>query len=163
MSPNVIGKFEGEYAFLSNFWSSPITMTWLDEPVTFPTGEHAFQAAKCLAVPLGASVKTGYLYGVQKADTPNAAKHLGRSVKIDLDRWNGIRVDCMRKVTWQKFYADVDLRERLLSTGHALLVEGNTWGDTFWGRCEGKGSNILGSILMEVRGFWVWTTAGKSA
>ena len=31
------------------------------------------------------------------------------------------------------------------------LVEGNTWNDTLWGVCEGKGRNILGIILMEIR------------
>lgn len=161
---NVIARFEKEYGFLSNFWLSPITMDWLGgDPLRFPSGEHAFQAAKALAMPLRRSAKDLYLRGVQKAETPSNAKYLGRSVKVDIDSWNSMRVDCMRKVVWEKFYSDLDLREQLLATGHALLVEGNTWGDTFWGRCEGKGSNILGSILMEVRGFWLWTVAGKGS
>ena len=39
----------------------------------------------------------------------------------------------------------------LLATGKATLVEGNSWGDTFWGVCRGKGKNMLGKILMRVR------------
>lgn len=39
----------------------------------------------------------------------------------------------------------------LLKTGDEELVEGNTWGDTFWGVCKGKGRNELGKILMKVR------------
>jgi predicted NAD-dependent protein-ADP-ribosyltransferase YbiA (DUF1768 family) len=30
-------------------------------------------------------------------------------------------------------------------------VEGNSWGDTYWGVCKGKGQNKLGHILMQVR------------
>lgn len=29
--------------------------------------------------------------------------------------------------------------------------EGNTWGDKFWGVCDGEGENHLGKLLMEVR------------
>jgi predicted NAD-dependent protein-ADP-ribosyltransferase YbiA (DUF1768 family) len=39
----------------------------------------------------------------------------------------------------------------LLETGDAELIEGNDWGDTFWGVCGGKGNNFLGKLLMEVR------------
>lgn len=43
------------------------------------------------------------------------------------------------------------LKEKLLNTGDALLIEGNTWRDYYWGECKGKGENHLGKILMEVR------------
>ena len=35
--------------------------------------------------------------------------------------------------------------------GYAILVEGNSWGDEFWGVCEGRGENRLGCLLMDVR------------
>ena len=46
-----------------------------------------------------------------------------------------------------------DLKQRLLATGDKRLVEGNTWGDTFWGvdLRSGRGENQLGRILMRVR------------
>jgi len=50
----------------------------------------------------------------------------------------------------QKFF-DADLRAKLLATGNEELIEGNTWGDTFWGVCDGKGLNKLGQLLMVVR------------
>ncbi len=31
------------------------------------------------------------------------------------------------------------------------IVERNTWNDTFWGVCKGKGENHLGILLMEIR------------
>jgi len=43
------------------------------------------------------------------------------------------------------------LRAMLLATEDAVLVEGNTWNDTFWGVCRGRGENWLGRILMQVR------------
>jgi predicted NAD-dependent protein-ADP-ribosyltransferase YbiA (DUF1768 family) len=62
----------------------------------------------------------------------------------------------MREVVKAKFDQHDDLRLKLIETGAALLVEGNTWSDRYWGRCEGKGLNVLGSILMELRGYYLW-------
>jgi predicted NAD-dependent protein-ADP-ribosyltransferase YbiA (DUF1768 family) len=50
-----------------------------------------------------------------------------------------------------KFSRNPELRVKLLNTGDLQLVEGNYWGDTFWGVCNGKGENHLGKILMRVR------------
>ena len=50
-----------------------------------------------------------------------------------------------------KFKQNPGLAEKLLNTGERELVEGNQWGDTFWGVCSGKGENVLGKILMQVR------------
>lgn len=50
-----------------------------------------------------------------------------------------------------KFSQHMDLREALLATGDAVLVEGNWWGDTFFGVCRGEGENWLGRMLMQVR------------
>lgn len=57
----------------------------------------------------------------------------------------------MRRLVWRKFTDDPYLAELLLATGDEELVEGNVWGDTFWGVCEGKGENWLGKILMDIR------------
>lgn len=57
----------------------------------------------------------------------------------------------MHDLVLRKFTAHPDLTELLLVTGDAELIEGNTWGDTTWGVCRGKGENLLGKILMAVR------------
>ena len=36
-------------------------------------------------------------------------------------------------------------------TNNEELIEGNTWNDTYWGVCNGRGQNHLGKILMKVR------------
>lgn len=57
----------------------------------------------------------------------------------------------MHDIVRAKFEQNPDLRQKLLSTGSEELIEGNTWGDTFWGVCKGSGQNWLGRILMFVR------------
>ena len=56
----------------------------------------------------------------------------------------------MRDLLRQKF-AREPLRSQLLATGEAKLIEGNHWGDTFWGVCRGQGENHLGMLLMKAR------------
>lgn len=62
----------------------------------------------------------------------------------------------MREVLAAKF-TDPDLADRLVATGTALLVEGNTWHDQFWGCCTSPrhhatpGANWLGRYLMQLR------------
>ena len=48
-------------------------------------------------------------------------------------------------------FSNPDLKEKLLATGNEELVEGNWWGDQYWGICDGIGKNKLGKLLMKVR------------
>lgn len=61
-----------------------------------------------------------------------------------------MKLSVMRDLLIQKFTHD-DLKALLVATGDARLVEGNSWGDRYWGMCDGTGSNHLGQLLMEVR------------
>jgi len=56
----------------------------------------------------------------------------------------------MTDLVRQKF-SNPQLAKQLLDTKDFELIEGNTWGDTFWGVCSGKGQNNLGKILMQIR------------
>lgn len=133
-----IVRFDGEHAFLSNFHPSPVRGPL---SLLFPTVEHAFQAAKC--------VRSRDVEMILDARTPGIAKRMGRGVEMR-SNWDEIRVEVMEELVWAKFTAPT-LRTKLLSTGDAKLIEGNTWGDTFWGVCNGIGENNLGKILMRVR------------
>lgn len=64
--------------------------------------------------------------------------------------WHDIREKLMPALIHLKFQIP-RLRELLLKTGDAELIEGNTWGDDFWGVFQGKGKNMLGCILMAER------------
>ena len=57
----------------------------------------------------------------------------------------------MKDIVLAKFTQNQFLKEKLLATGDAYLIEGNTWGDRVWGQVNGVGQNRLGKILMEVR------------
>lgn len=135
--PKVIDSFRGKYAFLSNLYPSPLHIDGL----WYPTAEHAFQAAK--------TYDEDMKYLIAIAGTPAIAKRIGRSVEL-IDRWEEVKEQVMRHVLGVKFH-DKDLRKRLFKTYPAILIEGNTWGDTYWGVCRGEGLNRLGTILMDVR------------
>ena len=57
----------------------------------------------------------------------------------------------MYEIVKYKFSKNMEMRDLLLNTFDAELEEGNTWNDTYWGICGGRGSNVLGLILMRVR------------
>lgn len=134
--PPVIDSFRGEYDFLSNFFPCPVTYN----NKSYVCAEAAFQAQKC----------------PERADefttlTASKAKRLGRQVTITTQDWDTQRVPIMSEIIWEKFAGNPQLTEKLLETGNAELVEGNTWGDKFWGVVNGEGENQLGKILMATR------------
>lgn len=137
--PTRIKTFHGEAAFLSSFWAAPITF----DGIEFPTVEHAYQAAKTLDF--------HRRYEISKIATPGQAKRAGQKVTLRPD-WENIKEQIMLELVILKFMTHRKLRDLLLSTGHAELIEGNTWGDTYWGVCNGVGQNVLGKVLMLVRG-----------
>ena len=100
------------------------------EGEVYPTVEHAFAAAKTLD-PTEREV-------IRLAPRPGDAKRLGRQVALR-SGWDDLRVGVMRGLLARKFAPATDLAARLLATGDAQLVEGNTWGDRFWGVCRGQG------------------------
>lgn len=156
-TPEVIDRFEDAYWFLSNFSPSPIE--WCGRE--WPTVEHAYQAAKNYSG--GAPLNEAAVEEIRTAPTPNRAKKLGRKIYM-VPEWDRIpegwewgtadneplKLSVMRELLGRKF-DDPALRDALLATGDAELVEGNWWGDRVWGVCEGEGTNWLGRLLMELR------------
>jgi len=81
--------------------------------------------------------------------TPGQAKRRGRTVPMR-PKWESVKVETMRGLLAQKFSQGTELGNRLAALGGAI-VEENSWGDTFWGVCNGVGENWLGRLLMEQR------------
>ena len=143
----MITEFEGEYRFLSNFFSSPIKVNTAAGIFVFPSVENAYQAAKCNKI---SDIKqfTDCFAGV--------AKKLGRNVELRPD-WNKIRLQVMTNLVEIKFQTNAELKHKLLQTEHLQLVEGNYWHDNYWGNCictkcsNIEGQNHLGKILMQLR------------
>ena len=135
--PERIEGFKGPYEFLSNFVHARVVLSG----VTYPTVEHAFQAAKSLDV-IERTI-------IEKAKGPGHAKRLGRLLNCRPD-WEDVKERVMRELLSQKF-SQPHFMELLLSTGDAYLEETNWWNDKYWGVCNGKGKNRLGHILMDIR------------
>lgn len=140
----MISTFDKEYAFLSNFYSSPLFYNGL----WYPTVEHAFQAAK--------THDEFEQLAIANAETPGQAKRMGRKVKLR-DDWDVCKRSIMTDLVREKFRQNPDLRRLLLATGIQPLIEGNTWHDNIWGQCtcprckDIQGANWLGQALMLVR------------
>ena len=133
----MIDSFTGQHEFLSNFYPSTIQ----DSGIIYRTVEHAYQAMKSLSLEERKKIAD--------CATPGRAKRKGRKIKIR-PGWNKSRVDIMLGLLEKKF-RDPVLKKQLLDTGDDELIEGNSWGDVYWGVCKGKGENMLGKLLMALR------------
>lgn len=133
---NAITSFHGEHRWLSNFAPAAVMFNQL----YYPTVENAYQAAKTNDIGHQRQLVT---------ITPGQAKRVGKTFRLSAD-WDDRKLAVMDDLLWQKFQLPL-YRMKLLATGDCMLVEGNTWGDKFWGVCEGEGENHLGKLLMKIR------------
>lgn len=134
-----ISSFEGENRFLSNFYvGAPIAY----RGESYATSEHLYQALKTQNPVEREMVRT--------CSTPGKAKRTGKKVTIRPD-WNEVKDSIMRDIIRLKFEQNPAVAEMLIATGNAELIEGNFWGDTEWGVCNGVGQNKLGKLLQALR------------
>lgn len=150
-------SFKGNYAFLSNMYKAPIKMSlefvtpekreyfqkyFIFDDCIYPATENLYQA-----------LKDRFLDGRYdfRYINPFAAKMRGKLISKGNMRfgWSQDRLIAMELVIDLKFNQHPNLFNRLLNTPDEDLVEWNTWGDIFWGKCikTGKGTNHLGEIL----------------
>jgi N-glycosidase YbiA len=128
-----------EYGCFSNFSSHPVKL----KGKIWPTSEHYFQAQKFAGTPDEEEVRL--------AKSPMIAALMGRSRKRPLRKdWESVKDSIMHGAVLAKFTQHADLRETLLGTGNATIVE-HTEKDRYWGDGDGSGENRLGQILMQVR------------
>eukprot|EP00727_Mastigamoeba_balamuthi_P014072 m51a1_g9288 putative swarming motility protein ybia (261) ;mRNA; r:19390-20354 len=131
------------YFELSNFW--PCRSLVVDG-VAWPTTEHLYQASKFADEALRTRVRL--------LPTPRAAFDFTRdpaNAKLVRGDWDDAKVDVMRGALRHKFTQDEALRDLLLATGEAPLVEHSAV-DPFWGDGgDGSGRNVLGRLLMDLR------------
>lgn len=139
MTKRIIKQFIGKYRFLSNFYPTKIIINGKK----YPSTEHYYQAMKFKDPSLQEKVR--------KAPSPARAKEIAHKFSPQED-WKDISLDIMEKGLRAKFKKPT-LQKKLLDTKDAILQEGNTWGDKFWGvdLKTGEGKNHLGKLLMKIR------------
>lgn len=131
--------FMGVNRFLSNFWPCNIVF----EGESYRSVEAAYVAAKSTDPEVRAQVR--------RLQTSGDCKKYGKIIKLRPD-FENVKMDVMKYLVSYKFSnANPELMQRLIDTGDRELIEGNDWGDVYWGVCNGIGENRLGRILMDVR------------
>ncbi|BCA64656.1 NADAR family protein [Fluviibacter phosphoraccumulans] len=138
---------EQPYGSFSNLYKRAIEF----EGILYPTSEHAYQAGK--------ANKPAVRDWILSAPSPALAAMAAHGLYVwdVVPNWAQIKFDRMRGVLRAKFDQHADLRELLLSTGNARLVEAGTVNNAvnrLWGEVDGKGENLLGVMLMELRLFY---------
>ncbi len=129
-----------ETGFLSNFYRAEFML----DGAPWSTVEHYYQAQK-FADP-------AYVECIRLAATPRAAKNLGQARDVSVrDDWNTYRMTAMLHALTAKFTQHESLRQKLLATGEAILVEASPH-DGFWGDgSDSRGENRLGYLLTTLR------------
>ncbi|KAF9244209.1 hypothetical protein BU15DRAFT_42228 [Melanogaster broomeanus] len=129
------------YYGFTNFSPDPVEY----EGKCYPTSEHLFQSLKFLD------------HRPELAEHIRTCSNRPRVVFDETHRFNPeVRPDWLRRgkmdmVLWHKFTQNEHLKEELLSTGDAELVEDSDK-DAFWGvGPDGKGENQLGKALQRLR------------
>lgn len=124
-----IAQFTLENRFLSNFYICPEKIPYNFDPEKlannwefFPSVENAYQAAKTEDKDVRIKIAKS---------TPFEAKKIGNKVKI-IDNWEKIKKTIMYRLLLEKF-SQKEMKEKLLNTGNSILIEGNWWGDNYWG------------------------------
>ncbi|KAG2357869.1 hypothetical protein BDR07DRAFT_1419141 [Suillus spraguei] len=113
----------------------------------YPTSEHLFQSLKFMErrPELAEHIRT---CSTRPRVVFDEAHRFSPEVRSD---WLQVRIEMMDLVLWHKFSQNRNLKEELLSTGDAELVEDSDK-DSFWGiGVDHKGQNQLGKALVRLR------------
>lgn len=128
------------YGYMSNFSAHRVFL----KGKSWRTTEHYFQAQKFAG--------TEFEEQLRLIESPMKVAEAGRDRKKPLRKdWEEVKEDIMLEALRAKFTQHEDLREALLATGDAELIE-HTANDNYWADGgDGKGKNRLGILLMQVR------------
>lgn len=145
------------------FWKGSIYSQWYPSPfeldgMTFNCAEQWMMVNKAL---LFGDEKMALK--IMKTSSPAEQKRLGRKVAgFDFSVWEQHAKEIVYRGNYAKFTQDVDLKQRLLSTGSRKFVEASP-ADAVWGiglteqsakqipETEWPGKNWLGIVLTRLR------------
>lgn len=167
MPSEIIYQFSGKYRFLSNFFiesdGSCVEREYQAEKTPFAAEKlNVFNRVVCKSCqkPIRGLQILFNCCGVcgsrdihSRPTTPGEAKRVSRTVTLRPD-WESVKIEIMTGLIRKKFTDHSSLGDLLTHTYPKTLIEGNVWGDRFWGCVDnghGTGENWLGKILMKVR------------
>ena len=160
-----ITEFKGEHRWCSNFWMA----NEIINGITFCCNEQWYVWNKCTENGFHAELEINGKHYMNIKDRDAlmllstlpidnekkavAIKKFGRHNIVLNPLFDRIKLSVMETGLRAKFDQNPDLRQKLIDTFPAMLVEGNTWGDVFWGvdLHTRKGENHLGKLLMKLR------------
>jgi len=144
-------------SFLSNWIPSNLDIEY--DGKVFTNSEQLFMYFKAMHFKDFEMAKDIIEYGTK----PREAKDMGRKVmNYNEEEWAKLRENAMHIAVKAKFESDEELKNKLLSTGDKILVEGTPF-DGIWGvkikwdddrildEKNWNGLNLLGKVLMDVR------------
>src|SRR5687767_5891479 len=117
-----ITAFRGPHRMLSNFWVCKVKYAH----ELYPSVEHAYQCQKTMDWQWHTRIET--------ALSPLIAQREGRKAPL-IEGWDRMKVRVMHDILIEKFKQNEECRDVLMATKGVDLIEGNNWGDTFWGEC----------------------------
>ena len=134
-------RASGKYGWMSNLFPAKIYF----EKKVFSSSEAAYQYGK----PKNKKIAE-WIISAPKQHLIALAGHMLLGFDI-IPEWSKIKIDRMRKCLFAKFTQHSDLKQKLINTKNAKIIE-NSKTDAFWGIGKnGKGKNMLGNLLMELR------------
>jgi ribA/ribD-fused uncharacterized protein len=157
-----------KFGELSNFFRLNDPIIYMGE--RYDTSEHLYQAMKFLEAPTQVNLEFAML--IRNESTPYRAKLLANQglkakylwqmdieVLIEEYKKRGAqpcdltdtnKIAMMKKCLALKFGSDTRCMSVLMSTGTRNIIEYSHY-DKFWGQRAGKGKNMMGILLMELR------------
>ncbi len=147
--------FFGGQSPLSNFHRAPFTI----DDTTYEFSEKYYQKEKALFANDHEAMED-----IMRATTPQECFRRAKRITFDEQRWHDSNsaATAMKKAVLAKFSQNQHLKDFLMTTGEAELVEAST--NKYWGcglpmkdkhliadRAKWSGVNTLGKIIMDVR------------
>lgn len=114
--------------------------------ISYPTVEHFYCAMKTTDFTIRAKIAS--------LPHPGAAKKYARAIPLR-ENWDSLKLSAMEFALNYKFAKGTTHLEKLKAF-EGEIVEYNYWHDNYWGsclcpRCNDKGENMLGKLLMIIR------------
>lgn len=129
---------ERRWGFLSNFFPASFSI----DGKMYATVEHYYQACKAPSEEQHERIRT--------VKHPAKAKRLGRKIELAAG-WDDRKIVVMRRGLVAKFQQHPELAAQLIQTGDRPIHEASRY-DGVWGWMDGEGEDLLGKLLMEIRG-----------